>query len=109
MWKYYLQVLIQSNELMLIKTMILGHSRILQMSTHTLTHTTLTLTHTAANLFIIYPDCRVTFTPTYIHILYYLNYLVPLHIDSVLVHFVYSLVIVYIVLPFPSENICLTF
>ena len=85
----------------------------------TLTHTTLTLQHSkhtciltphthftdaAAALFIIYPDCLVTFTPTHMYILYYLNYLnsvVPLHIDSVLVLLVYSHVIVFIVLLIP--------
>ena len=45
-------------------------------------------------MFIIYPDCLVTFTLTYMYILYYLNYLVPLHIDSVLVLLVNNLVIV---------------
>ena len=60
-----------------------------------------TLTHSAATLFMIYPACPVTFTPTHMYILYYLNYLVPLHIDSVLVLLVYSLVIVFIALLFP--------
>ena len=45
-------------------------------------------------MFIIYPDCLVTFTLTYMYILYYLDYLAPMHIDSVLVLLVNSLVIV---------------
>ena len=49
-------------------------------------------------MFIIYPDCLVTFTLTYMYILYYLNYLAPMRIDSVLVLLVYSLVIVIVLL-----------
>jgi hypothetical protein len=41
--------------------------------------------YAAASLFIINPDCLVTFTPTHMYMLYFLNYLIPLHIDSVLV------------------------
>lgn len=67
---------------------------------HTHTHTHVDATHTAgATLFIIYPDCLLTFTPSHKYILYYLNFLVPLNIDSVLVLFVYSLIV--FVLPFP--------
>jgi hypothetical protein len=52
-----------------------------------------------------FPDGLVTFTPTYMNILYhlnYLNYLLRLHIDWVLALPVYSLVIVFIVLLFTS-------
>jgi hypothetical protein len=54
-----------------------------------------TFTHAAAMLFIIYPDCQVTLPlPTCTYPLNYLNYHVPLHIDSVRVLLVYSFVIV---------------
>jgi hypothetical protein len=66
-------------------------------STQTLTHTyyTNTPTHTQCCHSVYY-----TFTPTHMYILHYLNYLVRLHIYSVLVLLVYSLT-VFIVLLFP--------
>jgi hypothetical protein len=73
------------------------HTCILMPDTHTLS----LFTYAAVSLFIIYPHCLVTFTPTHMYILNYLDYLVPLHIDSLLVLLVYSLVIVFIVSLFP--------
>ena len=56
----------------------------------TLTHTLSQFTYASAAPFII---LYILVTFTHMFMLYYRNYLIPLHIDSVLVLLVYSLVI----------------